>query len=114
MKGQKVDEETDSSRPFEEKGEFHLLQMKTPQVKKGLFTSSKSTQRACHKSTCHRFVILSSRPVGDLLSSTVVGPVVGMDILDRPLCRRKVKKDNSIERRTTDVVISGTLFSDPK
>ena len=30
MKGQKVDEETDSARPFEGKGEFYLLQMKTP------------------------------------------------------------------------------------
>ena len=29
-KGQKVDEETDSARPFKGKGEFHLLQMKTP------------------------------------------------------------------------------------
>ena len=32
MKGQSVDEETDSARPFEGKGEFHLLQMKTPIV----------------------------------------------------------------------------------
>ena len=30
MKGQKVDKETDSARPFEGKGEFPLLQMKTP------------------------------------------------------------------------------------
>ena len=32
MKGQKVDEETDSARPFEGKGEFYLLQIKTPSV----------------------------------------------------------------------------------
>ena len=32
MKGQKVDKETDSARPFEGKGGFHLLQMKTPIV----------------------------------------------------------------------------------
>ena len=30
MKGQKVDEESDSACPFEGKGEFYLLQMKTP------------------------------------------------------------------------------------
>ena len=30
MKRQFVDEEINSGRPFEEKGEFHLLQMKTP------------------------------------------------------------------------------------
>ena len=36
MKGQKVDEETDSARPFEGKWEFHLLQMKTPIVSKPL------------------------------------------------------------------------------
>ena len=32
MKGQKVDEETDSASLFEGKGEFHFLQMKTPIV----------------------------------------------------------------------------------
>ena len=32
MKGQKVDEETDSACLFEGKVKFHLLQMKTPRV----------------------------------------------------------------------------------
>ena len=45
MKGQKVDEKTDFARPFEGKGEFHLLQMKTPLV---LHVHSSNRQIATH------------------------------------------------------------------